>query len=171
MRLLMRRPLFPRVLVRPALTSARARFISASKPADVNDRGSAVAVPLDPCFAVMALGGTQYKVATDDVIVVERLKGVEVGHIFRNENVLLIGSRAGTITGSPLVPGAYVEGVVEEHALADKVIIFKKKRRKGYRRWKGYRAPLTVVRVGEIGVPTDLEQYLVDRGGNGIHLT
>lgn len=108
-------------------------------------------------FAVMELGGTQYKVSTDDLITVERLRGFNVGEKFRNESVLLVGSRSATIIGSPLVPGAYVEAIIEEQALANKVIVFKKKRRKGYRRWKGYRAALSVVRIGAIRLPPELE--------------
>jgi len=116
-------------------------------------------------YAVMALGGTQYKVSTDDIITVEKLRGFNVGEIFRNESVLLVGSRSATIIGQPLVTGAYVEAVVEEQALANKIIIFKKKRRKGYQRWKGFRAELTVVRIGAIRLPPDLEDQMAPRGG------
>jgi len=113
----------------------------------------------------MELGGTQYKVTTDDLITVERLRGFHVGEVFRNESVLLVGSRSATIIGSPLVPGAYVEGTIEEQALASKVIVFKKKRRKGYRRWKGYRAALTVVRIGAIRLSPEMEEQIVPPGG------
>ena len=81
-------------------------------------------------FAVMMLGGTQYKVATDDLIAVEKM-GLRVGQSFVNESVLMVGEAEATVIGSPLIAGASVEGVVEEQALADKVIIFKKKKRKG----------------------------------------
>jgi|TARA_B100000513_G_C11899468_1_gene184927 large subunit ribosomal protein L21 len=83
-------------------------------------------------FAVMMLGGTQYKVATDDLIAVEKME-LHVGQSFVNESVLMVGEAEATVIGSPLIAGASVEGVVEEQALADKVIIFKKKKRKGYR--------------------------------------
>ena len=108
----------------------------------------------------MELGGTQYKVTTDDLISVEKLNGFNVGEIFRNESVLLVGSRSTTIIGQPLVTGAYIEGIIEEQALATKVIVFKKKRRKGFRRWKGFRASLTVVRIGAIKLPPDLEDQI-----------
>ena len=79
------------------------------------------APPVTPTrFAVMLLGGTQYKVSVDDLISVERLP-YQVGQTVRNESVLLVGSLAATIIGKPLVAGAYVEFTVEEHPLADKV--------------------------------------------------
>jgi len=108
----------------------------------------------------MVMGGTQYKVATDDLITVERVAEVQVGEYVRNESVLLVGSRAATVIGTPFLEGVSVQLVVEEQALADKVIIFKKRRRKGYRRWKGHRAPLTVMRVDDICLPPQLATRL-----------
>ena len=116
-------------------------------------------------FAVMSLGGTQYKVAVDDLITVEKMRGFNVGEVFRNESVLLVGSKSATVIGAPLVEGAYVEATIEEQALASKEIVFKKKRRKGYRRWKGVRAPLTVVRINGICVPPRLEEQIAPPPG------
>ena len=110
-------------------------------------------------FAVVELGGTQYKVAADDVIAVEKLKA-EVGSIIHVNRVLLVASKDATIIGSPLVKDATVEAVVEEQTLADKVIVFKKKRRKGYRRWKGHRQPLTILRINDINLPPGLNDAL-----------
>ena len=110
-------------------------------------------------FAVVELGGTQYKVAADDVIAVEKMQ-VEVGSIIHVNRVLLVGSKDATIIGSPLVKDASVEAVVEEQTLADKVIVFKKKRRKGYRRWKGHRSPLTILRINDINLPPGLNDAL-----------
>ena len=110
-------------------------------------------------FAVVELGGTQYKVAADDVIAVEKLKA-EVGSIIHVNRVLLVASKDATIIGSPLVKDATVEAVVEEQTLADKVIVFKKKRRKGYRRWKGHRQPLTLLRINDINLPPGLNDAL-----------
>ena len=110
-------------------------------------------------FAVVELGGTQYKVAADDVIAVEKLKA-EVGSIIHVNRVLLVASKDATIIGSPLVKDATVEAVVEERTLADKVIVFKKKRRKGYRRWKGHRQPLTILRINDINLPPGLNDAL-----------
>ncbi|KAJ7980564.1 50S ribosomal protein L21, related protein [Quillaja saponaria] len=64
--------------------------------------------------------------------------------------VLLLGSSSQTIVGRPMVPDASVHAVVEEHALDAKVIIFKKKRRKNYRRTKGHRQELTKLRITDI---------------------
>src|SRR5207244_6417068 len=79
-------------------------------------------------FAVIRSGGKQYRVAKDEVITVERLKG-EVGETLRFAEVLLLGGdspRAGT----PLVAGATVQAEIVEHGRGDKVVAFKKKRRK-----------------------------------------
>lgn len=112
-------------------------------------------------FAVVELGGTQYKVAADDVICVEKMS-VEVGSIIHAERVLLVASASSTIIGSPLVKDARVEATVEEQATAEKVIVFKKKRRKGYQRWKGHRSPLTVLRINQIILPAELDATLED---------
>lgn len=71
-------------------------------------------------FAIMELGGTQYKVAADDLICVEKLP-LNVGDTLVNEEVLLVGERDSTIIGSPLISGATVSATVEEQAYADKV--------------------------------------------------
>ncbi len=110
-------------------------------------------------FAVLELGGTQYKVAVDDVICVEKMK-VDVGETIHVNRVLLVGSKDATIIGSPLIKDATVEATVEEQALADKVIVFKKKRRKGYRRWKGHRSALTILRIKDIHLPEALKDAL-----------
>ncbi|EOA18785.1 hypothetical protein CARUB_v10007398mg [Capsella rubella] len=64
--------------------------------------------------------------------------------------VLLLGSASQTIIGRPILPDATVHAVVEEHALDEKVLIFKKKRRKNYRRTKGHRQELTKLRITDI---------------------
>jgi len=110
-------------------------------------------------FAVMILGGTQYKVAPGDLISVERLP-YQVGQTVHNKSVLLVGSRDGTIVGKPMVADAHVEFTVEEHPKANKVIVFKKKAKKGYQRWRGYRAALTLVRVGVIETNLEHDQVL-----------
>ncbi|MGO8915658.1 MAG: 50S ribosomal protein L21, partial [Stellaceae bacterium] len=87
-------------------------------------------------------GGKQYRVAKDDVIAVERLAG-EPGSTVALGDVLMVGDKA----GSPTVAGASVTATVVEHKLADKVLIFKKRRRHNYRRKNGHRQPLTVLKV------------------------
>jgi large subunit ribosomal protein L21 len=100
-------------------------------------------------FAVLKTGGKQYKVAKDDVIHVERLPG-EAGAQILFDQVLLVGEGANATAGVPLVSGATVAGTLLEQVLADKVIIFKKRRRHNYRRKRGHRQPLSVIRIDEI---------------------
>jgi large subunit ribosomal protein L21 len=100
-------------------------------------------------FAIVKTGGKQYRVAENDVIVVERLGG-EAGDSVAFEEVLLVGDDKKTEAGTPLVSGATVAGEILEQARGDKVLIFKKKRRKTYRRTRGHRQDLSVVRITEI---------------------
>ena len=100
-------------------------------------------------FAVLKTGGKQYRVAKDDVIHVERLPG-EAGAQILFDQVLLVGEGAAATAGAPLVAGATVAGTLLEQVLADKVIIFKKRRRHNYRRKRGHRQPLSLVRIDEI---------------------
>ena len=125
-----------------------------------------VAPPTTPPkrFAVIALSGTQYKVAPDDVICVEKLE-LPVGATLEAKRVLLVGEAEATVIGSPLIEDACVTATVEEQGYAKKVIVFKKKRRKGYRRWRGYRARLTMLRIKDILLPESLEQSLSGSAG------
>lgn len=97
-------------------------------------------------FAVIKTGGKQYRVAADDVIVVEKLEG-EPGQAIAFEDVLLVSGEAGVAIGAPTVPGARVTGEFVETRKGDKVKVFKKKRRNTYRRKKGHRQLETVVRI------------------------
>ena len=99
-------------------------------------------------YAVIRTGGKQYKVAKDDVIVVETVSG-EPGTTVTLDQVLMVAG-AEITTGSPLVKGAQVTATVVEHKLGDKVLIFKKKRRHNYRRKNGHRQPLTVLKITDI---------------------
>ena len=96
-------------------------------------------------FAVIKTGGKQYKVAPNDVIRVEKLPGT-AGETITLDQVLMVGDKI----GAPMVAGASVLATVLEQTRADKVIIFKKKRRQNYRRKKGHRQELTVLRITEI---------------------
>ncbi|KAF7803452.1 50S ribosomal protein L21, mitochondrial-like [Senna tora] len=106
--------------------------------------------PYEPVFAVVQIGSHQFKVSNGDSIFTERLKFCEVNEKLILNKVLLLGSTTQTIVGRPIVPDAAVHAVVEEHALDAKVIIFKKKRRKNYRRTKGHRQELTKLRIIDI---------------------
>jgi large subunit ribosomal protein L21 len=96
-------------------------------------------------FAVIRTGGKQYKVAQGDVIAVEKLAG-EPGATIELAEVLMVDAVAGT----PLVAGASVSAELVEHRRADKIIVFKKKRRHNYRRKNGHRQHQTVLRITEI---------------------
>ncbi|MEQ8165993.1 50S ribosomal protein L21 [Pelagibacterium sp.] len=100
-------------------------------------------------FAVIKTGGKQYKVAANDLVRVEKLAG-EAGDAITFENVLMVGAGADVTLGAPLVDGALVAGEVVEQFRDKKVIVFKKKRRQGYRRKNGHRQELTLVRITEI---------------------
>ena len=100
-------------------------------------------------FAVIRTGGKQYKVAKNDVIAVELLDG-EPGATIELADVLMVGDGAAVSTGTPLVPGASVSAELVEHRRADKIIVFKKKRRQNYRRKNGHRQHQTVLRITEI---------------------
>jgi large subunit ribosomal protein L21 len=100
-------------------------------------------------FAVIKTGGKQYKVAKDDVIVVEKLNG-EAGEVVAFDSVLMVGEGADAKSGAPFVEGVCVAGEVVEQTRGDKVLVFKKKRRHNYRRTAGHRQDLTVVKITDI---------------------
>ena len=99
-------------------------------------------------FAVIRTGGKQYRVAPNDIIEIERVAG-EPGDIITLGEVLLLGGDSPK-TGSPIIAGALVAAEVMEQSRGDKIIVFKKKRRKNYRRKKGHRQDLTLLRITEI---------------------
>jgi len=100
-------------------------------------------------YAVIRTGGKQYRVEPGQLIRVERLAG-DVGSRVEFTEVLLAGGDAVRV-GTPLVEGLTVRGEIVGHERDRKVLIFKKKRRKNYRRRRGHRQSLTTVRVTEIG--------------------
>ncbi|MCB4820747.1 50S ribosomal protein L21 [Roseicella aerolata] len=100
-------------------------------------------------FAVIRTGGKQYRVTPNAVLTVEKLEA-EPGATITFHDVLAVGGEAGLTLGAPTVPGATVTATVVEQTRGDKVIIFKKKRRQNYRRKRGHRQDLTVVRIADI---------------------
>ncbi len=100
-------------------------------------------------FAIVKTGGKQYRVQKDDLIKVEKLDA-EAGATLTLDQVLLVGEGEKSTIGAPLVAGAAVVVEVVEHTRGPKIIIFKKKRRQNYRRRKGHRQDLTVLRITEI---------------------
>jgi len=102
-------------------------------------------------YAVIKTGGKQYKVAKNDVIQVEKLAG-EAGSSVNLDEVLLVADDKGVTVGAPTVDGATVTATVVEQARGDKIIVFKKNRRKNYRRKAGHRQDLTVLRIADIKI-------------------
>ena len=100
-------------------------------------------------FAVIRTGGKQYRVAKDDTIVVEKLAG-DPGTMVELSEVLMIGGGKSASIGSPLVDKAAVFAEVVEQSRADKIIVFKKHRRKNYRRTRGHRQEQTVLRILDV---------------------
>ena len=99
-------------------------------------------------FAVIKAGGKQYRVAAEDVIRIDRISS-EPGAVVEFGEVLMLGGDTPTV-GSPTVAGATVAGEVLQHERGDKVIAFKKRRRKNSRRKRGYRHEFSVIRITEI---------------------
>jgi large subunit ribosomal protein L21 len=99
-------------------------------------------------FAVIKAGGKQYRVAAEDVIRIDRVKG-EPGEIVEFGEVLVLGGDTPQL-GMPTIAGAMVAGEVLQHTRGDKVIAFKKRRRKNSRRKRGYRHEFSVIRITEI---------------------
>ena len=100
-------------------------------------------------FAVIQTGGKQYRVSPQDIIKVEKLSFV-AGEEAELTEVLAIGGTDNISIGKPLLEGARVAVTVLEHSRNDKIIVFRKQRRKNYRRTKGHRQQQTVLRIEEI---------------------
>ena len=97
-------------------------------------------------YAVIKTGGKQYRVQAGDLIVIEKLAG-EPGAKVAFEEVLMIGEGEAVTLGVPLIEGASVSGTLVETRKGDKIKVFKKIRRQGYRRTRGHRQIETVLRV------------------------
>ena len=100
-------------------------------------------------FAVIKTGGKQYRVAPNDLIVVERIRG-QSGDPIAFDQVLMVADDKSRTIGTPLVDGATVAATVVDQGRADKILVFKKRPRGNYRRKKGHRQALTTVRITEI---------------------
>lgn len=96
-------------------------------------------------YAVIKTGGKQYKVASGDILKLEKVAGEEGKEVVFNE-VLALGETFGT----PLVAGASVKATVLKQAKDKKIIVFKKKRRQNYRRKNGHRQNITLVKITDI---------------------
>jgi len=101
-------------------------------------------------YAVIKTGGKQYRVAKDQYLKIEKLDA-EVGSTVDFDHVLLVAGDGGEMTvGTPLVAGAKVTAEVVEQTRGPKIVIFKKRRRKNFRRKTGHRQSITVVKIADI---------------------
>ena len=100
-------------------------------------------------YAVVIIGGFQHKVAVGDEIAVQKFEG-DQGNKATFEEVLMLGDGKKSVIGTPIVAKAKVEATILRQGKDDKVIIFKKKRRKGYKVKKGHRQELTWIRIDKI---------------------
>ena len=100
-------------------------------------------------YAVVKTGGKQYRVAKDDVILVEQIKA-EAGDTISLDNVLMIADGEKMTIGTPQVAGAAVSAEVVKQTRGPKIIIFRRKRRKNHRRTQGHRQDLTLLKISGI---------------------
>jgi large subunit ribosomal protein L21 len=102
-------------------------------------------------YAIVEIAGQQFKVAKDQKVFVHRLAGEE-GDSVSFDKILLTGDGDNITLGAPAIEGALVDAKITRHLKGDKVIVFKKKRRKGYRVKNGHRQSLTEITIEGISV-------------------
>ncbi|HOK49780.1 MAG TPA: 50S ribosomal protein L21 [Sedimentibacter sp.] len=100
-------------------------------------------------YAIIETGGKQYRVQEGDVVRVEKLDIAE-GETVKFDKVLLVADEGELKVGKPYVDGAVVEGTVESQGKAKKIIIFKYKAKKDYRKKQGHRQPYTQIKIEKI---------------------
>ncbi len=100
-------------------------------------------------FAVFQAGGHQYRVSQGDQITVDFLEGKNEGDKVNFSEVMLVGGDK-VVVGAPYVQGASIEAVVKKQTFNPKVIVFKFKRRKDYKRTRGHKQPVTVLEISGI---------------------
>ena len=100
-------------------------------------------------YAIIETGGKQYRAEPNGILQVESLEG-DVGSIIQFDSVRFVQTDQAPIVGSPMITDAIVKGEIIRHARTRSITIFKKKRRKNYRRTKGHRQGFTQVRITEI---------------------
>jgi len=102
--------------------------------------------------AIIETGGKQYRVAEGDTLFIEKLADVDAGKEVSFDRVLAVFNGDATQVGAPTVAGATVTAEVVKNGKAKKVIVFKFKRRKNYKRKQGHRQPYTQVKISKITV-------------------
>lgn len=100
-------------------------------------------------YAIVEIAGQQFKVEKDQSLFVHRLAG-ETGSKLTFENVLLLDNNGEVKVGTPVVAGASISATVLDHVKGDKVLVFKKKRRKGYKKLNGHRQYFSKIKIDSI---------------------
>lgn len=100
-------------------------------------------------YAIVEIGGKQFKVEKDQKLYVPRLQA-EIGDTVTFDRVFLTSGDGDIKVGTPVVSGASVSAKVLDHVKGDKIIVFKKKRRKGYKVKNGHRQPYTQIAIGSL---------------------
>ncbi len=100
-------------------------------------------------YAIIRTGGKQYQVTAGDTLKVEKIQG-EVGDTIEIKDVLLIADGDNVTVGQPLVDGAKVTAKIAEQGRAKKILVFKKKKRKGYQVKNGHRQQYTALTIEEV---------------------
>ncbi|HEX6981886.1 MAG TPA: 50S ribosomal protein L21 [Balneolaceae bacterium] len=102
-------------------------------------------------YAVVEIGGHQYRVSEGDVLFVDK-QSDEVDQKLTFDRVLLVNDGKNVTVGKPAVEGAAIEATLLDNVKSDKVIVFKKKRRKGYQVKRGHRQPMSQIEINSISV-------------------
>ncbi len=100
-------------------------------------------------YAIVDIAGQQFKVEKGQELFVHRLEG-EKGAKVDFRQVMLIEHDGKTVVGTPVIEGASVEGTIVDHLRGDKVFVFKKKRRKGFKKFNGHRQYLSLLKIEDI---------------------
>ncbi len=100
-------------------------------------------------YAIVDIAGQQFKVEKGQEVFVHRLEG-EKGDKVGFDKVMLIDHEGKTVVGTPVIEGAQVQATIMEHLRGDKLFVFKKKNRKGYKKFNGHRQYLSLVKIEDI---------------------
>ena len=103
-------------------------------------------------YAIIETGGKQYRAEPQSLLQIESVEG-DVGATVEFDSVRFVQTDQAPIVGTPTIPQAVVKGEIVRHARTRSITVFKKKRRKGYRRTRGHRQGFTQVRITEIVTP------------------
>lgn len=108
-------------------------------------------------YAVVEIGGHQYRVSEGDVLFVDK-QSDEVDQELTFDRVLLINDDGNVTVGTPAVDGASISATLLDNVKSDKVIVFKKKRRKGYQVKRGHRQPMSQIEINAISVASGAKE-------------